>query len=210
MLLVEWPWFTTTISFLAHLLLYVYTRLYMGASNYARPYWIIHSRGRQRFSCFFLLLCRIGREKRAPFSPTFLLSFLLSTFFSDVQSGQEEIRPFSWRNILEILRAESLFWFFSRIFSVKQRISRLEFLFVEAVLFFFGPHSQEIPEEKNVFLPFRVKITDSRRYVSLESVIVSKFLYFLVTIERYVSWLLKEMINFLRPFNIVKSFLKSV
>lgn len=51
----------------------------------------------------------VSEERRAPFPPTFLLSFLLSTFFSDVQSGQEEIRPFSWRNILEILRAESLF-----------------------------------------------------------------------------------------------------
>lgn len=162
------------------------------------------------FLLFFLLLCRIGREKRAPFFPTFLLSFFLSTFFSDVQSGQEEIRPFSWRNILEILRAESLFWFFSRIFFVKQRISRLEFLFVEAVLFSFRPDSQEIPEEKNTFLPSLVKITDSRRYVSLESVIVSKFLYFLVTIERYVPWPLKAMINFLHSFNIVKSFMKSV
>ena len=62
---------------------YIYERLYMGASNYARPYWIIHPRRRQRLSCFFLLLLllRIARKKRNSSFFLLFLSFDFPRFF---------------------------------------------------------------------------------------------------------------------------------
>lgn len=55
----------------------------MGASNYARPYWIIHPRGRQRLSCFFLLFCyTLDERELAPLHLVSFFSFFLpSSFF---------------------------------------------------------------------------------------------------------------------------------